>query len=185
MTTIAAAQGLDWRFADEWLNNMEDESGSNLKKDREHPSSLQSQSEKPGRRLNLLVVEDNLPDALIVREVVEQQHLEFDIHHAADGAQAVEFLSRAERDPLAPSADIVLLDLNLPKVDGFEVLRHIRLSRKHAQVTVIIVTSSDSPADRRNAAEMADGYFRKPADYGEYLKLGDLLKQVVQDKGWL
>lgn len=134
--------------------------------------------------MNLLLVEDNLPDALIVREVLQQQHLPFHVYHAADGAQAVEFLLSADRDPLAPIAQLVLLDLNLPKLDGFEVLRRLRLSGKHAQTTVIVVTSSDAPSDRRRAAEMADGYFRKPPDYEEYLKLGDLLKQIAQEKGW-
>ena len=131
------------------------------------------------------MVEDNLPDALIVREVVADQRLAFDIHHVSDGAQAVEFLSRAERDPLAPGADLVLLDLNLPKMDGFEVLRHIRASGKHAHVPVIIVTSSDSPQDKQKAADMASGYFRKPTDYFEYLKLGEVLKQFAQQQGWL
>src|SRR5215203_5594405 len=65
MTTIAAAPGLGWRFANEWLSNMEDGSGSNLKREKDQPSSSQFRAERPDRRLTLLLVEDNLPDALM------------------------------------------------------------------------------------------------------------------------
>jgi CheY-like chemotaxis protein len=180
-----AAPASDWPFASVWFSDTEDESGSSLKKAREQPSFSHSPSKTPTLRLNLLLVEDNLPDALIVREVIREHNLPFDVYAAIDGAEAVEFLANAERDPRAPSPDLVLLDLNIPKVDGFEVLRRIRASEKHAQVPVIIVSSSDSPADRNEAARFANGYFRKPADLWEFLKLGDVLKRFVIEKGLL
>jgi CheY-like chemotaxis protein len=131
--------------------------------------------------LNLLLVEDNLPDELMVREAIREQDLPCEIHTAADGVRAIEFLVKSETDPLSPSPDLVLLDLNLPKVDGFEVLRRIRASAKHGRIPVIVVTSSDSPMDRSEAGKLADGYFRKPADYFEFLKLGVFLRQFFHD----
>ena len=76
---------------------------------------------------------------------------------------------------------LILLDLNLPKVDGFDVLRRLRASEKCKDVPVIVITSSDSPADRSQAASLGAGYFRKPPSYEEYLKLGAVLRQLLKD----
>jgi CheY-like chemotaxis protein len=127
------------------------------------------------------VAEDNLPDALIVREVVLAEGLPLEMHVVSDGAQAVAFIARAEEDGNAPCPHFILLDLNLPKVDGWEVLRRIRASEKCKNVPVIIITSSDSPADRSAAASLGAGYFRKPPSYEEFLKLGAVLRQLLKD----
>jgi chemotaxis family two-component system response regulator Rcp1 len=140
----------------------------------------------PGRsvpqRLNLLLAEDNLPDALLVREVVRLGNLPLDVHVAPDGQQAIEFIEQAEQDPDAPCPHFLLLDLNLPKRDGFEVLRRLRASDKCKAVPVIIITSSDSPSDVSQAAALGAGYFRKPPSYEEFLKLGDVLKKLLEDR---
>jgi DNA-binding response OmpR family regulator len=78
-----------------------------------------------------------------------------------------------------------LLDLNLPKVDGFEVLRRLRESKRLAQIPVLIVSSSDSPGDRRAAAALGAGYFRKSTSYEEFLKLGSVLKKILEANGLL
>jgi CheY-like chemotaxis protein len=141
----------------------------------------------PGRsapqRFNLLVAEDNLPDALLVREAVRMEDLPLDVHLAADGQQAIEFIARAEKDPDAPCPHFLLLDINLPRADGFEVLRRLRASERCKSVPVIVISSSDSPADRDQAAKLGAGYFRKPPSYEEFLKLGGVLKQLLRDNG--
>jgi CheY-like chemotaxis protein len=129
----------------------------------------------------LLLAEDNLPDALIVREVIRTERLPLEMHVAADGAQAIEFIERSEREPDAPCPHFLLLDLNLPKVDGFEVLRRLRASKKCKSIPVLIFSSSDSAADRSRAAELGAGYFRKPPSYEEYLKLGAVLRQLIDN----
>ncbi|HTA43263.1 MAG TPA: response regulator [Bryobacteraceae bacterium] len=131
-------------------------------------------------RFNLLLAEDNLPDALLVREAVRLENLPVDIHIVSDGQQAMEFIARAETDPDAPFAHFVLLDINLPKADGFEVLRRLRASEKFKGIPVVMVSSSDSPGDRGQAAELGAGYFRKPPSYEEYLKLGRVLRELVE-----
>jgi len=136
-------------------------------------------------RWTLLLAEDNLPDALLVREAIRTENLPLDVHVAPDGQQAIEFIARAERDPDAPSPQFLLLDLNLPKVDGFEVLRRLRASEKFKAIPVLIVSSSDSPGDKSRAAEYGAGYFRKPPNYEEFLKLGGVLKQLLKDNGAL
>lgn len=111
------------------------------------------------------------------------ENLPLDVHVAPDGQKAIEFIVRAETDPDAPSPQLLLLDLNLPKVDGFEVLRRLRASAKFKDVPVLIVSSSDAPSDRSRAAEFGAGYFRKPPSYDEFLKLGGVLKQLLKDRG--
>lgn len=136
-------------------------------------------------RWTLLLAEDNLPDALLVREAIRMENLPLEIHVAPDGQQAIEFIARAENDPDAPHPQLLLLDLNLPKVDGFEVLRRLRASEKFKTIPVLIVSSSDAPGDRSRAAEYGAGYFRKPPNYEEFLKLGGVLKQLLKDNGAL
>lgn len=131
-------------------------------------------------RFNLLVAEDNLPDALLVREAVRLENLPVDIHMVSDGQQAMEFIARAETDPDAPCPHFLLLDINLPKADGFEVLRRLRASEKCKGIPVVVVSSSDSPSDRGQAAELGAAYFRKPPSYAEYLKLGRVLRELIE-----
>ena len=127
------------------------------------------------------MAEDNYPDALLVREVVREKQLPFEIHVVSDGEKAFAFLERAERDGEAPKPDILLLDLNLPKRDGFEVLRRLRASTVLADTPVVVVTSSDSPHDIEQARELGAGYFRKPPNYTEFMKLGAVLAEVLKN----
>ena len=103
------------------------------------------------------------------------ENLPLDVQVAPDGQKAVEFIARAETDPDAPSPQFLLLDLNLPKVDGFAVPRRLRASTKF----------SDRASDRSRAAEFGAGYFRKPPGCEEFLKLGSVLKQLLKDRGGL
>jgi CheY-like chemotaxis protein len=132
-------------------------------------------------RFILLVAEDNLPDVLMVREVIRLEELPWELYVVSDGQKAIEFIVQSETDPEAPCPQSLLLDLNLPKKDGFEVLRRLRASSKCGRIPVVVMTSSDSPADRRRAAELGADYFRKPPDYEEFLKLGTILRQLVTD----
>ena len=126
-------------------------------------------------------MEDNVPDALLVREVIRRESLPLDLHVLSDGKEAIDFIALAEANPDAPRPQFLLLDLNLPKVDGFDVLRRLRASRQFRDLPVVVVSSSDSQADRDLAAELGAGYFRKPPNLEAYMKLGAVLKQLVAD----
>jgi CheY-like chemotaxis protein len=121
-----------------------------------------------------------LPDALLVREAIRMEGLPLEVHVASDGERALDFLKRTEVDSATPRPDVLLLDINLPKVDGFEVLRIVRASEKYREIPVLIVTSSDSPADRKEAAALGAGYFRKPPSYEEFLKIGPTLRRMLE-----
>ena len=116
--------------------------------------STPSQSARP--LFTLLLAEDNLPDALLVREAIRHENLQIDLHIVSDGQKAIEFIERAESDEDAPCPQCMLLDLNLPKVEGFEILRRVRASVKCGAIPVVVITSSDSPADRSQAAASVD-----------------------------
>lgn len=135
--------------------------------------------------MNLLLAEDNLPDALLVREAILAEQLEMDVHIVADGELAIEFVARAATDPDAPAPHVILLDLNLPKLDGFEVLRRVRAIEKFKGIPVIIVTSSDSPGDRKEAAKLGASYFRKPVSYEEFIKIGGVLRRFLSENSLL
>ena len=177
-------QALDSPSASGWWSGMGDESGSNRNPEKGRPSSLPSpdptHSSSPPR-LILLVAEDNLPDAIIVREAIKKEKLPVEVFIAADGEKALEFFQRAESDATAPAPSALLLDLNLPKVDGFEVLRAIRASRQFKELPILIVTSSDSPSDRSEAARLGAGYFRKPVTYAEFLKIGVSIRELLRE----
>ena len=135
--------------------------------------------------MNLLLAEDNLPDALLVREAIQAEQLQVDVHIVADGELAIDFIARAATDPDAPVPQVILLDLNLPKIDGFEVLRRVRAIEKFKSIPVIIVTSSDSPEDRREASTLNANYFRKPVSYEDFIKIGGVLRRFLEENGLL
>jgi len=113
------------------------------------------------------------------------ESLPINVHVASDGQRAIDFIDESDRDPEAPCPQVLLLDINLPKADGFEVLRRLRESERCGNVPVLMISSSDSPLDRNQAAELGAGYFRKPPSYDEFLKLGAVLKKLLEDHGML
>ena len=96
--------------------------------------------------------------------------------------ERVEYAIRlpGKADDAAPCLSLVLLDLNLPKKPGIEVLEHLRRTRKCGNSLVVVVSSSDSIKDRAEAASMgADAYFRKPSGYEAYIKIGEIVKDLL------
>jgi CheY-like chemotaxis protein len=184
VTRSLAALVSDWQYVGACLSVMADESGPTPPPEKERPFTSpfrNSLAEPVPQRLNLLLAEDNLPDALLVREAIRNEKLPLDVHVALDGERAIEFLEKAEQNPDAPRPHLMLLDLNLPKVDGFGVLRRIRASEKYKDLPVIIITSSDSPDDRSESARLGAGYFRKPPSYEAFIKIGAALRQLLED----
>ena len=97
-----------------------------------------------------------------------------------DGQQATQFFDRADADPAQPCPDIVILDINLPKKQGGEVLRHMRGRARCSRAYVIVVSTSDSERDKEIMKELgADVYFRKPSEFDEFMKLGEIVKDVL------
>jgi chemotaxis family two-component system response regulator Rcp1 len=132
------------------------------------------------RRFQILVVEDAEPDVFLVREALEQSGLEFDLHVLDDGEKALDFIDRVDRGDNVPRPNLLLLDLNLPKRSGGQVLERVRQSRVCGDVPVVILTSSDSPKDKSQAAHFrATEYFRKPSRLEEFMRLGPLVRGLL------
>lgn len=133
-------------------------------------------------RAQILVAEDNVPDVFLVREALALSEVEHDLHVVEDGEEALRFIERADfGNGDAPIPALLLLDLNLPKRTGDEILVGLRQSRTCRDIPVIIMTSSDSPKDREEAARLgAVAYFRKPSDLEEFLKLGELVRDILE-----
>jgi two-component system response regulator len=95
------------------------------------------------------------------------------------------FFTRAEQDASAPRPRLLLLDLNLPKVDGLTPLRRLREREQWKNLPVMVITSSDAPEDRNDVSGLGASYFRKPANYEAFLKLGGFLQKFLEDSGLL
>jgi CheY-like chemotaxis protein len=128
-----------------------------------------------------LLVEDNLPDVMVVEDAISQHQVPVELYIVDDGEKACEFIDRAANDPEAPRLEFLLLDLNLPKRSGIEVLHHLRNRSQFRDIPVLIITSSDLSRDRDRFAELgANRYFRKPPDYEKFLKVGEVLKELLE-----
>jgi two-component system, chemotaxis family, response regulator Rcp1 len=128
----------------------------------------------------ILVVEDSSTDVFLIREAIATAQVNADLYFVSDGDAATKFFDFADADANAPCPALVLLDLNLPKKNGDDVLRHLRSSRRCHGAAVLIVSSSDAACDREGVAELGvSAYFRKPSDYYDFMKLGDLIKSLL------
>jgi CheY-like chemotaxis protein len=132
--------------------------------------------------LNILLVEDNRGDVLLVRQALHEHQIRHELYVVQDGAEAIQFIARMGEPGEAPCPDLMLLDLNLPKAEGQQVLAAFRKHPACAHTPVIVVSSSDAPRDRARIGELGVArYFRKPSELEEFMKLGAVVKEVVNE----
>ncbi len=123
----------------------------------------------------MLVIEDSKTDVFLIREALASADVRAELHVVHDGQAALRFLDEEARPAL------VLLDLNLPRYSGREILRHIRNNPRISDLAVLVVTSSAMSQDREELAALGfDGYFQKPSDYAAFLKLGPVVKGLLE-----
>lgn len=115
------------------------------------------------RTLQLLIVEDNPGDVRLLEEAFRELRADVNIQVAKDGAEALELVQSAHAGTNS-QPDLILLDLNLPKVNGHDVLARIKSNPKTRRIPVIVLTSSRAEADVRRAYEShANAYLKKPS----------------------
>lgn len=122
----------------------------------------------------ILLVEDNPDDEALTIRALRKNNIGNELIVVRDGAQALEFLfctgAYAERD-IRDKPQVILLDINLPKVDGLEVLRRIRAEENTRLLPVVILTSSKEEQDLiRGYSLGANSYIRKPVDFNEFIE---------------
>jgi len=120
--------------------------------------------------IQILLVEDNPGDVRLTMEALRGAKVANELHVVGDGGEAIEFLNRCGTHADAPRPDIVLLDLNLPRVDGNEVLAQIKSDPDLAKIPIIVLTSSSAEADIQRAYELhANCFISKPVDFTEFI----------------
>jgi CheY-like chemotaxis protein len=135
------------------------------------------------RPYQILVAEDSAADVGIVRIALRDQDLDHVLHVARDGEEAIRFIENADKDRKAPGPDLLLLDMHLPKYNGEEILKFLRSTERYAQIPVVVMTSSDKPADHDRAQKHAAMfYFRKPSRLDEFIQLGVIIRDILTGK---
>lgn len=131
---------------------------------------------QPARQIEVLLVEDDPGDVLMTREAFEDYKLTNQLHVVQDGADAMAFLRREGEFADAPRPDLVLLDLNLPRMDGREVLQAIKSDPEFASIPVVVLTTSEAEEDvLRSYSLHANAYVTKPVDFERFI---DVVRQI-------
>ena len=125
------------------------------------------------RQLDLLLVEDDPGDVLLIREAFAAHGTFADrLHHASDGAEALSFLRREAPYEDVPVPDLILLDLNLPRKDGREVLAQIKIEESLKRIPVVVLTTSQDEQDVLKSYNLhANCYITKPVDLDQFIKV--------------
>ena len=134
------------------------------------------------QRPHILLIEDNPADADLVEEAFSEAHFTCELSIMRDGAEAIDFIEHIDAGLPQACPDLVLLDLNLPKVGGRAVLERVRLSPKLKKTMVLIISSSDAPNDRKQVMDLgADAYFRKPSSLTQFMELGPKVRSMLKN----
>jgi chemotaxis family two-component system response regulator Rcp1 len=134
-----------------------------------------------GQPIDILLVEDNPGDARLAIESLKDAKVSNNLYWVQDGVQALDFLRRQGEYPDAPRPDVVLLDLNLPKKDGREVLAEIKTDESLRRIPVVILTVSSDERDILESYDLhANCYVTKPIDLDRFL---DVVKSI--ENFWL
>jgi two-component system, chemotaxis family, response regulator Rcp1 len=137
-----------------------------------------TQGRKSGAAIEILLIEDSPGDVRLTREAFNDANVSIHLHVATDGAEAMAFLRREGTFARSPRPDFILLDLNLPKVDGREVLAQIKDDDSLKIIPTVILTTSDAEADIVKSYELqANAYLTKPVQLDSF----QLLVQSIND----
>src|SRR4051812_36883021 len=125
-----------------------------------------------GMPIEVLLVEDSPGDVRLTREAFRDANGAIHLNVANDGVEAIEFLRKTGKHVDAPRPDLILLDLNLPKMDGREVLAHIKADESLRLIPTVILTTSDSEADIAKSYQLqANCYLSKPVQLDAFESL--------------
>ncbi|MGA4994074.1 response regulator [Nonomuraea bangladeshensis] len=125
-----------------------------------------------GRAIEVLLVEDDQGDILLTREAFDLNKVRNRLHVVNDGEQAVAFLRREGIYADAPCPDLILLDLNLPRMSGLEVLSEIKADPALATIPVVVLTTSEAEEDILLSYRLhANAYVTKPVDFEQFIRV--------------
>jgi CheY-like chemotaxis protein len=141
-----------------------------------------------GRAIEILLVEDDPGDELITREAFEHNKLKNNLHVAHDGEEGLDFLYRRGPYQGAPRPDLILLDLNLPKYDGRQLLEKVKSDPDLSRIPIVVLTTSSAEEDILRSYELhANAYVTKPVDLDQFInavrQIDEFFIQVVRLPG--
>ena len=141
-----------------------------------------------GRAIDILLVEDDPGDELITREAFEHNKLKNRLHVAHDGEEGLDYLYKRGQFEGSPRPDLILLDLNLPKYDGRQLLEKIKSDPDLARIPVVVLTTSSAEEDIVKSYKLpANAYVTKPVDLDQFMKavrqIDEFFVQVVRLPG--
>jgi chemotaxis family two-component system response regulator Rcp1 len=120
--------------------------------------------------IEILLVEDSPADVRLTKEAMKDARVRNNVHVASDGVDALDFLHKRGRHASAPTPDLILLDLNLPRKDGREVLEEIKHSQELRRIPVVVLTTSQAERDVLTSYQLnANAYVTKPVDLEQFL----------------
>jgi len=126
----------------------------------------------PISKADILLVEDSEAEARLAREALKETEFAVRLHVACDGVEAMEFLRRQGAHHEAPRPKLVLLDLNLPRKDGREVLKDIKEDEELRRIPVVVLTTSQAQSDITRAYELhANCYIQKPLELDGFIEI--------------
>ena len=138
-----------------------------------------------GKPVEILLVEDNKGDVGLIEEVFEEAKIRNNLHTVDDGEEALLYLHGEGKFSGSRRPDIILLDLNLPKKDGREVLREIKEDSNLKNISVVVLTTSNAEKDILRTYDLhANAYITKPLDFNEFMKVVESIEsfwlEIVQ-----
>jgi DNA-binding response OmpR family regulator len=134
------------------------------------------------RKLQVLLIEDNPGDVDLLRWALDQADVNCELIVIDDGADAISFVQQTGKYSGAAVPDLAILDLNLPKYDGLEILAEMRANNAFATVPVAVLSSSSSSRDRAKMEVFRIArYLTKPPDLEEFMRIGPVLKDLLAE----
>lgn len=131
-----------------------------------------------GKAIEILLIEDNAGDARLAMEALREAKVHNNLSWVTDGVDALAFLRREGKHAKAPRPDLVLLDLNLPRKDGREVLAAVKADEKLRRIPVVVLTTSQAEEDILKAYHLnANCYITKPVDLDQFMKVIKTIKE--------
>ena len=132
---------------------------------------------RQNNEINILLAEDNPGDVFIIKQALNQNGLPCQLAHVSDGEEMMKFLYQQENYRNSVRPDLILLDLNLPKKHGFDVLKEIKQDEELKTIPIVILTSSKSEKDIIESYSLhASCYLTKPVDLSEFMAVIQSLK---------
>jgi CheY-like chemotaxis protein len=126
----------------------------------------------------VLMAEDNPDDVELTREALDDSKLSVILHQVSDGVEAMAFLRKQPPYQDAPSPDLFLLDLNMPRKDGRQVLEEVRADPQLKRLPIVVLTTSGATEDIGAAYALnANCYIQKPVDFGQFMRVVQAIEQ--------